>query len=236
MSERVSLLILPGHLCNHRLFPHQADGLADVADIEIASLYRHDTVSGMAASAVDLMPSRFAVLGNSMGGAVAFEVMRQVPDRVVGLALVGTTAHPEWPSQNERRKPAADLAEQGNFKAIAEMYAPVFFHPERTQNGVNVRILEAMITEAGLQGLRNQQKAFSARPDSRLGLADIDCPTLVLCGRDDLITPLDMSEEIAQAIPTAELAVFDTCGHIPMLEWPEKTTSLLRRWLEGFVL
>ena len=89
-----------------------------------------------------------------------------------------------------------------------------------------------MITEAGNRGLRSQQRAFADRPDSRPDLRNIACPTLVLCGRDNVITPLEMSEEIAEEIPGAELAVLETCGHIPMLEWPEQTTDLLWHWLE----
>lgn len=233
MNVSVPLLILPGHLCNRRLFTHQTNHLSDVADITVADLYGADSVLRLAAMAIAPMPREFVVLANSMGGAVAFEVMRQVPERVAGLALVGTTARPEWPSQHARRRPAAELAARGDFKSIAEMYGPVFFHPERTQGGAHIRKLELMIEEAGYAGLRNQQKAFTDRPDSRPTLPDISCPTFVLCGRDDVVTPLDMSEEIADGIPNAQLTVLDTCGHIPMLEWPEETTGLIRRWLNS---
>ncbi len=233
MSASVPLLILPGHLCNHRLFGHQTRHLSDVADIAVADLYGADDVRELAAAAVAPMPREFAILANSMGGAVAFEAARQVPGRVVGLALVGSTARPEWPSQRARRRPAAELAARDDFEAIARMYAPVFFHPERTGGGAHVRALRLMMEEAGYAGLRNQQKAFANRPDSRPTLPDVARPTFVLCGRDDLVTPLEMSEEIAAGIPGAELAVLDTCGHVPMLEWPEKTTGLLRRWLDS---
>jgi pimeloyl-ACP methyl ester carboxylesterase len=232
MGAPIPLLVLPGHLCNRRLFTHQIRQMGDVADIVVADLYGADTVQDLAETAIVAMPRQFAVLANSMGGSVAFEVMRQAPERVLGLALVGTTARPEWPAQNARRQPAAKLAAQGDFKSIAEMYAPVFFHPDRTEDGVHVHTLESMITEAGDRGLRNQQKAFANRPDSRPDLKNIRCPTLVLCGRDDVITPLEMSEEIAEGISGAELEVLETCGHIPMLEWPEQTTDLLRRWLD----
>ena len=233
MDAPIPLLVLPGHLCNRRLFTHQISHLGDAADIVVADLYGADTVQELAAAAVTSMPQQFAILANSMGGCVAFEVMRQAPHRVIGLALVGTTARAEWPAQNARRQPAAKLAVQGEFKSIAEMYAPVFFHPDRTNDGAHVHTLELMITEAGDSGLRNQQKAFAKRPDSRPDLECITCPTLVLCGRDDVITPLEMSKEIADGIPGAELVVLETCGHIPMLEWPEKTTDLLRHWLDG---
>ena len=231
MVAPIPLLVLPGHLCNRRLFTHQTGHLADAADIVVADLYGADTVQDLASAAVISMPSHFAILANSMGGAVAFEVMRQVSERVIGLALVGTTSRPEWPAQNARREPAAKLAAQGDFKTIADMYAPVFFHPDRTKGGAHVHTLELMITEAGVRGLRNQQIAFSNRPDSRPDLGNITCPTFVLCGREDVITPLEMSEEIAEGILGAELVVLETCGHIPMLEWPEQTTDLLRHWL-----
>ena len=233
MAKKISLLVLPGHLCNWRLFHHQKEHLAEIADIVIADLYGVDSIAEMARVATESISGEFVLLGNSMGGAVAFEVMRQMPKRIIGLVLIRTTAHPEWPSQNARRQPAEDLASQGDFRSIAEMYAPVFFHPERTQGGRHIHTLEKMIAEAGLIGLRNQQKAFSNRPDSRPDLLEISCPTLVLCGRDDAITPLSMSEEIAGAIPDAKIEVFEICGHIPMLEWPAKTTAVLQGWLEG---
>jgi len=232
MDAPTPLLVLPGHLCNRRLFTHQISHLGDVAEFFVADLYGADTVQNLAAAAIGLMPRQFAILANSMGGSVAFEVMRHAPERVLGLALVGTTARPEWPAQNARRRPAAKLSAQGDFKSIADMYAPVFFHPDRTKDGAHVRTLELMITEAGNRGLRSQQRAFADRPDSRPDLGNIACPTFVLCGRDDVITPLEMSEEIAEEIPGAELAVLETCGHIPMLEWPEQTTDLLRHWLD----
>jgi pimeloyl-ACP methyl ester carboxylesterase len=232
MDSTVPLLVLPGHLCNGRLFTNQITHLNDVAEFTVADLYGADSVQELASHAIRSMTDRFAILANSMGGSVAFEIMRQNSERVIGLALVGTTARPEWPAQNARRQPAAKLAAEGKFGAVAEMYAPVFFHPARTQNGAHVRTLELMIAEAGYVGLQNQQAAFSSRPDSRSDLKVINCPTLVLCGRDDIITPPEMSEEIASGIQGAQLMFLDTCGHIPMLEWPDLTTDVLRKWIK----
>jgi pimeloyl-ACP methyl ester carboxylesterase len=231
-TARIPVIVLPGHLCDGRLFAPQRKALGDLGDMVVADLYGADTVGGMASGVLNAAPPRFAVVANSMGGAVAFEIMRRAPSRVRGLALIGTTARPEWASQRARRRPAAELAERGDTRALAELYLPVFFHPDRVRGNPGLLdTLEAMIRDAGIDGFRNQQAAFTNRPDSRPGLRDIDVPTLVLCGADDVITPVAMSREIAQGIPGARLVTIPDCGHIPMLEWPEATSEALRRWL-----
>ena len=235
MTNTLAVLILPGHLCNSRLFSYQIDALRNLAEVTIADLYRYDDIAMMAASIIKDMPHRFAVLANSMGGAVAFEIVRQCSERVIGLALVGTTARPESRAQRKFRQVALKLAQEGNFKAIAEIYAPLFFHPGRMNHCKNKQILETMIIEAGLEGLRVQQKAFSTRPNSLSTLLEVDCPTAVICGRQDAITPLEMSKEIAETIPGAELEIVENCGHIPMLEWPDKTELLFRKWLNRII-
>ena len=98
MDSAISILVLPGHLCNGRLFTNQINHLNDVAEFTVADLYGADNVQELAAGAIKSMTDRFAILANSMGGSVAFEIMRQNSERVIGLALVGTTARSEWPS------------------------------------------------------------------------------------------------------------------------------------------
>ena len=77
MDTPIPPLVLPGHLCNRRLFTHQMSHLGDVADFFVADLYCADTVHDLEAAAIVSMPQQFAILANSMGGSVAFEVHAQ---------------------------------------------------------------------------------------------------------------------------------------------------------------
>jgi pimeloyl-ACP methyl ester carboxylesterase len=228
----LDIAIFPGHLCNGRLFAHQIESLADVAQIHVVDLYTHDSVAALAKDALSSLPQHFVLMANSMGGAVAFEVLRQARHRVRALILIGTTCRPETPVQNSRRAETLVLAQNEDWKAIADLYAPVFFAPQnRAHNPALDETLAQMIVGAGEPSIRRQQRAFAARPNSTATLAKIDCPTLVICGREDTITPLELSEEIVAGVHHAELVVVDECGHVPTVERPELTTQIIRDWM-----
>jgi pimeloyl-ACP methyl ester carboxylesterase len=231
--RRVDIAIFPGHLCNGRLFAHQVQVLAERARIHVANLYTHDSVSELAKSALERLPERFVLIANSMGGAVAFEVMRQCPERVEALILIGTTCRPETSAQSSRRANALGLAQDEKWAALTELYAPAFFAPSnRAKNATLDATLRQMILDTGGQGIRHQQHAFATRPDSYPTLASISCPTLVICGREDEITPLELSEELVAGISGSALTVVEKCGHVPMLEHPEVTTQIVQAWLQ----
>src|SRR3546814_576955 len=121
----------------------------------------------------------------------------------------------------------------GRFKGVTPRLLPMLLHPDRLEDEHLTRIVMDMAERVGQAAFIRQQTAILGRPDSRAGLPSIACPTLVLCGRQDAITPLELSEETAAAIPGAELAVIEECGHLSTLERPAEVTDRLRRWLLG---
>ena len=228
------VVVFPGHLCNERMYRPLVRDLSDIATFHVADLYGFDSVGAMADDALRKAPSTFVLLANSMGGAVAFEALRRAPERIEALILMGTTAQPEFLAQSSRRAKAIELLASEDWSAISALYAPVFFFEQnREQNPGLDRTLEAMIRDLDAQRIRGQQRAFSARADSRPTLSKIKCRTLVLCGRQDGITPLSHSEEMAAGIPEADLTVFESCGHIPTLEQPQATSKAIRHWLSN---
>ena len=88
-----------------------------------------------------------------------------------------------------------------------------------------------MCTETGVEIYKRQEELAAVRVDRRPDLPKIKCPTIVVCGRDDVATPLAFSEEIATAIKSSELIVIEQCGHLITMEKPEETNAILRRWL-----
>jgi pimeloyl-ACP methyl ester carboxylesterase len=88
-----------------------------------------------------------------------------------------------------------------------------------------------MCTETGVAIYKRQEELAAIRVDRRPDLPKIKCPTIVVCGRDDVATPLAFSEEIAAGIEGSELIVIEECGHLITLEKPAQTNAILRKWL-----
>ena len=233
MTDRQTLVLLPGLLCDARLWAAQSEGLSDVADVVVADMTRDDSMAGMAQRTLDAAPARFALAGLSMGGYVALEIMRRAPERVTRLALLDTGPRADTPEQTTRRKDLIALAERGEFKAISPRLLPLFVHPDRLEDAALVADIGAMADAVGKDAFLRQQKAIMGRPDSRPGLPEIGCDTLIVCGREDVLTPLELSEEMAALIPGAALVVIDDCGHLSTMERPQAVNAAMRAWLTG---
>lgn len=227
------LFLLPGLLCDAALWRAQAGALADLAEVTVADFTTQDSMAAMAASVLDAAPARFAVAGLSMGGYVAHEIMRRAPERVTHLALLDTSARADTDEQRSRRRGLIELANKGEFKGITPRLLPLFLHPDRLDDAPLVDDVVAMTQRVGKDAFLRQQTAILGRPDSRDQLPGYRCSTLVLCGRQDALTPLSVSEEMAAAIPGAELAVIEDCGHLATMEKPDEVSEAMRRWLGG---
>lgn len=233
MADRVSdpLVLVPGLLLTEGMWAHQTRHLAGLADITVADTLTDDSVDAMADRLLDAAPARFALAGLSMGGYVALAVMRKAPERVSRLALMDTQARPDTEETMRRRKGLLALSKQGRFKGVTPRLLPMLVHEDRLEDAALVDPIMAMAAAVGQDGFVRQQTAIMGRPDARPDLGAIDCPTLVLCGRQDALTPLALHEEMADLIPTARLAVIEECGHLPTLERPQAATALMRDWL-----
>jgi len=232
-AMKKSLLLLPGLLCDARLFDPQVRNLSDIASPVVADLTGSDTIAALAASAIARMPAgRFAVAGLSMGGYVALEVMRQVPERVTGLALLNTNARPDSPESSENRRRLIAVAESKGVLAVNAALVPKLVHPDRVSDSALVKVLDGMAESVGVEGFRRQQQAIIGRIDSRPHLGAIRVPAMVLAAREDAIMPFEVSEEMATGIPGAVLEIVEHCGHISSLEQPEAVTARLRAWMQ----
>ena len=229
--DKTNLLLLPGLLNEASLFEHQADALADLVGITIADLTGSDSIAALAADALAQAPEGPIVLtGLSMGGYVAFEIMRQAPERVRALALLSTTARPDTPEATAAREELIELAET-DFPAVIERLLARFAHPDHANTPEVGGVFQSMASGLGYEVFVRQQRAIIGRADSRPTLAGIKCPTLILCGREDLVTPPEVHHELAAGIPGARLEIIEECGHLLPLEQPEQVTAILRDWL-----
>jgi pimeloyl-ACP methyl ester carboxylesterase len=210
------------------------EALANVADFWIPDLRTQPTIREMGQSVLDEAPfSTFALAGLSMGGYVAMEMMRRAPGRVARLALLDTRAKPDTPEESERRRELIRLAQtERGFTPVTNRMLPLLVHPSRVKDAPLVKVIRDMAERTGIEGFVRQQTAIIGRPDSRPGLKDINVPTLILCGREDAITPLARHEDMAALIPGSRLEIIEECGHLSTLEQPEEVNRAVRAWLE----
>ena len=228
---KVPLVLVPGLLCDVRLWQPQLQGLGDIAEMTVADVTQDDSIAAMAGRVLATAPDRFALAGLSMGGYVVQEMIRRAPERVLRLALLDTNARADNDDQKKRRAELIALAQRGTFKGVTPRLLPLLVHPDRLNDKPLVETIMAMAESVGRDAFFRQQRAIMDRVDGREALRDIRCPTLVLCGREDAITPPKVHEEMAERIADAMLVVINHCGHLSTLEQPERTTAALRAWL-----
>lgn len=231
-NAKTPLVLMPGLLCNDALWRHQIDTLADVAEVTVADMSRDESLKGMAERMLAAAPERFALAGLSMGGYAAFEVMRLAPQRVERLALLDTSARADTEERRDERLKAMNLVERGNFQGMTRKLLPWFVHEDRVDDERLMSIIKKSAQDVGNEAFIRQQTAIMGRPDSRADLARIACPTLVLCGRQDRMTPPALHDEMAAEIPGARLVVVEDCGHLAPLEQPHAVSAVLRYWLQ----
>jgi pimeloyl-ACP methyl ester carboxylesterase len=232
MINRPSLVLIPGLLCDATLWRAQIEDLADMAQPWVADVTGDDSIAAMAQRVLaEAPPGRFTLAGLSMGGYVAQAIMRVAPDRVARLALLDTSARADTAEQSARRRGLIELAEKGEFQGVTPRLLPVFLHPDRLSDKPLTDAVMAMTARVGKDAFLRQQRAIIGRIDNRPNLPAISCPTLVLCGREDQLTPLAGHEEIASLIPGARLEVIEECGHLSTMERPWEVSVALRQWL-----
>ncbi|MBY0319574.1 MAG: alpha/beta hydrolase [Reyranella sp.] len=228
---RTTLVLIPGLINTRRVFQHQIEALSDIADCIVPEPWHHDTIGAMAEAALAMAPPTFALAGFSMGGYVAFEMLRRDAQRVERLALMDTQAVPDSPESTKRRRALLDQAKIGRFKGVQRTLLPQLVHGRHIDDAAISQPIFDMAQEIGADGFMNEQRAIIDRADSRRLLVDIDVPTVVIVGRQDQVTPLPRSQEMAADIANSRLVVLEDCGHMSPLEQPVEVSDALRRWL-----
>jgi pimeloyl-ACP methyl ester carboxylesterase len=227
------LILLPGMMCDARLFEPQIAGLAGLRPIISAPIPEHANMTAGAQDFLSWAPPKFALAGLSMGGILAMEILRQAPDRVQGLALMDTNHLPETEQVKLNRKPQITAVLEGNLVRVMrdEM------KPNYLTNGPNrAAILElcmAMAKDLGPNIFVSQSKALRDRIDQTDTLRSFVGPTLILCGRDDVLCPVARHQLMNKLMPQSILKIIENAGHLPTLEQPDQTTAALSQWMES---
>ncbi|HSV81867.1 MAG TPA: alpha/beta hydrolase [Ramlibacter sp.] len=234
---RPTLLLLPGLLCDRTVWLHQAAALSPHATCIVPGYDDLDAIPAMAQAVLSAAPEGpLMIAGHSMGGRVALEIARLAPQRVSRLALLDTGTDPlaggaAGADERARRMALLQTARRDGMRAMGEQWARGMVHPSRVGTPVFESIL-AMIERSTPDRFQAQLHALLARPDARPVFSALQCPTLLVCGRQDGWSPLARHEEMQRALPHARLAVIEDSGHMTTMEQPEAVSRALLQWLK----
>lgn len=230
--QSLPLVLVPGLLCSARLYAAQIAALWPQGAVTVADHRRDETMEAIAARILEQAPPRFALAGLSMGGYIAFAMMRLAPERIVKLALLDTSARPDLPEQKAGREKFIALAQAGKLSEVVETLMPKFLHRDHAKDEGLKKIVRDMAHDTGPDAFVRQQKAIMSRQDSRPLLSEIGCPALVLVGEGDELTPPELAREIAADILGCRLVVVPHCGHLSTIEKPDAVNAAMLEWLE----
>ena len=233
MAQSLPLVLVPGLTCTTHLYAPQIAALWPFGQVTVVDHRRDSDMAAIAARILFNAPPRFALCGLSMGGYIAFAMMRLAPERIAKLALLDTSARPDTPEQIAGRKTQIAIAQSGRFGEIPDLAIPRYLNAKHRRDPRLTTIIRQMIAETGPDAFVRQLNAIMSRPDSRPLLSSIKCPTLVLVGDEDVATPPELNKEIAAGIPGAKFTVIADSGHLTTIEQPEAVNAALASWLEA---
>lgn len=231
------LVLIPGMMCDARLFAPQINDLSRDMAVMVAPVTQGERIEEIASSLLTVLPAKFALAGLSMGGIVAMELLRRAPERITRLALMDTNPLAETPQSASAYEPMIIGARAGRLDEVLRGFMkPEFLAPGPQRPGV-LNMVSDMGRDLGAEVLIRQVRALQRRRDQQATLRRCKVPTLILCGEYDRLTPLKRHAFMAELIPYARLEVIADAGHLPTLEAPDAVIAALRAWMvQPFVL
>jgi pimeloyl-ACP methyl ester carboxylesterase len=223
-------LLIPGLDCDGRVYAPASTVLWPHGPVTVANHLEGEGLAGIATNILRDAPPRFALAGFSMGGYLAFEILRQAPGRVLKLALIDTNPYADAPDATDLRRRRIEQVRAGKFGLVSEQSFAGLVHADNANDSGLYSIHRAMAEATGPAAYIRHQEAIIERPDSRPLLPAIAVPTLVLVGESDTISPVSAAREMAAGIGTSELVVVPRAGHMAPLENGLAVNRALGEW------
>ena len=227
----IPLVLLPGMMCDARLFSPQIAAFSTERAVQIAPLTQHKTMEALARSVLDTAPPQFALAGLSMGGLVAMEIMRLAPERVTHLALIDTNPKAELPEVSARREPQIAKVQAGQLRQVMRDEMKPNYLSDGPNQGAILDLCMAMAEALGSEVFERQSRAVQHRSDQQDTLRQVKVPTLIMCGEDDTLCPSERHQLMHELVDGSTLVIIPGAGHLPTLEQPELSIEALTQWL-----
>ena len=225
------LVMIPGMMCDERIFAPQIEELVSKRSVHIADISKHDTISDLAADVLSHAPPKFCLVGHSMGGIVAMEICAQDPKRIEKLVLMDTNPLAELEEVKLKREPQISDALSGKLiNVIRDEMKPNYLASSENQD-IILNICLEMALSLGPKVFINQSRALQTRADQQSNIQSINIPVLIMCGSEDKLCTVERHEMMHNMISNSELKIINNAGHMPTLEQPSETTEVLKEWL-----
>ena len=226
-----SLVMIPGMMCDERIFSPQIDSLGDEIELTIADISRFSSVVDLASDVLKKAPRKFSLLGHSMGGIIAMEMYSQEPNRIEKLILMDTNPNSELEEVKSKREPQIkDVTEGRLLNVMRDEMKPNYLAQSRNQSSV-LNVCMDMALSLGPDVFINQSRALQTRADQQSNIQSINIPVLIICGSEDKLCTVERHEMMHNMISNSELRIINNAGHMPTLEQPSETTEILKEWL-----
>ncbi|WP_058516087.1 alpha/beta fold hydrolase [Legionella santicrucis] len=225
----MDIVLIPGALNTSKLWTQQMS-LFQQKKVHFVDVLNSDSIVEMASRYAQIAPKKFTLVGFSMGGYVALELYRQLPENIEKLILINSAANVMSKKGVLERERSLDLINKGKFEFLIKLIFKNSICDKEKQDFL-MPIFQSMAYEVGTENYKKQLIAMLNKPDHSLLLASISCPTLLIAGEQDVVMPKAQSEHLASHIKNAELITIESCGHMAMLEQPEKMNQILNAWL-----
>jgi pimeloyl-ACP methyl ester carboxylesterase len=223
--------MVPGMMCDERIFSPQIEALSQNLEVTIADISNFSSVRELASDVLKKAPKKFSLLGHSMGGIVAMEIYSQEPNRIEKLILMDTNPKAELDEVKLKREP--QIREVNNGKLIEVMrdeMKPNYLAESENKTSV-LSICMDMALNLGPDVFINQSRALQSRLDQQNTIQSIKIPVLIMCGSEDKLCPVERHEMMHNMISDSDLKIINNAGHMPTLEQPRETTEVIKEWL-----
>ena len=223
--------MVPGMMCDERIFSPQIEALSQNLEVTIADISNFSSVRELASDVLKKAPTKFSLLGHSMGGIVAMEIYSQAPDRIEKLILMDTNPKAELDEVKLKREPQIREVNKGKLLEVMrdEMKPNYLAESENKRSVLNVCM--DMALTLGPDVFINQSRALQSRLDQQNTIQSIKIPVLILCGSEDKLCPVERHEMMHNMITDSDLKIINNAGHMPTLEQPRETTEVIKEWL-----
>lgn len=231
MQAAPTLVLLPGNMCDARLWHDVAQDLGEWP-IAQPALDMDDSIAAMASHVLDACPGPIIPIGFSMGGIVALSIARFAPDRIMAIGLIGTNPSADLPERAAVRPAQQRAVREGGLEAIVvDQLMPAYFAAANADDARLRDLIRTMALDLGPEVFIRQSEALRLRPDQRGTVRRLAVPAFIGCGAEDILCPPKWHREMAWSLGDADLHIFEGAGHMVPLERPAALAAALRAWL-----